>query len=96
VLAAFAVAVPFDALSHLLARAVYATHNTILPVFASVIGFAVTVGATLALVEPLGVVAIPLGFSAGTAVKAVLLGVAVLVRLRRPVSGSAGPSAAPR
>jgi len=29
----------FDALSHLLARAVYATHNTILPVLASLTGF---------------------------------------------------------
>ena len=96
VLAAFAVAVPFDALSHLLARAVYATHNTILPVLASVTGFAVTVAATLALVAPLGVVAIPLGFAAGTAVKTLLLGVALVVRLRRPVSGPAGPSAAPR
>jgi hypothetical protein len=41
-------------------------------------------------------VAIPLGFAAGTAVKAVLLGVAVLVRLRRPVSGPAGSLAPPR
>ena len=96
VLAAFAVAVPFDALSHLLARAVYATHNTILPVLASVTGFAVTVAATLALVAPLGVVAIPLGFAAGMAVKTLLLGVALVIRLRRPVSGPAGSSAAPR
>jgi putative peptidoglycan lipid II flippase len=85
VLAAFSLAIPFDALSHLLSRAVYATHNTILPVAASLVGFLVTVASTLILVGPLGIVAIPLGFAAGTAVKTGLLGVALVVRLRRPL-----------
>ena len=43
VLAVFALAVPFESLSHLLARAMYATHNTIMPTIASVAGFVVTV-----------------------------------------------------
>jgi putative peptidoglycan lipid II flippase len=92
VLAAFALAVPFDALSHLLSRAVYATHNTILPVGASVAGFGVTIATTLALVDSTGVTAIPLGFAAGTALKTVLLGAAVVIRLRRPVPAPPAPA----
>ena len=51
VLAAFALSVPFDAIGHLLARGLYATHNTLLPLAASLAGFAVTVATTLVLVE---------------------------------------------
>jgi putative peptidoglycan lipid II flippase len=90
VLAAFAVAVPFDALGHLVARGLYATHNTVLPVLASLVGFAVTVTTTLALVASLGIVAIPLGFAAGTAVRTTLQGVALGWRLRRAGAGSTG------
>jgi putative peptidoglycan lipid II flippase len=93
ILAAFALSVPFEALGHLLARSVYSTHNTILAVLASLAGFGVTVGTTLSLVEPVGVLAIPLGFAAGSATKTILLGGAVVTRLRSPVSGPAGPSA---
>jgi putative peptidoglycan lipid II flippase len=82
VLAAFALAVPFDALGHLTARGLYATHNTVLPVLASVVGFAVTVGTTVVLVDALGVVAIPLGFAMGTAVRTVLQGAALAWRIR--------------
>jgi peptidoglycan biosynthesis protein MviN/MurJ (putative lipid II flippase) len=83
VLAAFALAVPFDALGHLTARGLYATHNTLLPVLASVAGFGVTVWATLALVDGAGVIAIPLGFAAGTAVRTVLQGTALAWRIGR-------------
>jgi putative peptidoglycan lipid II flippase len=97
VLAVFALSGPFEALSHLLARSVYATHNTVLAVLASLAGFVVTVATTLALVEPAGVLAIPLGFAAGMATKVVLLGGAVVRRLRSAaVSDPAGSSAAPR
>lgn len=82
VLTAFAIAVPFDALNNLFARALYATHNTILPVLASLAGFALTVGTTASLVGSLGVTAIPLGFAAGTALRTVLLVIALVVRLR--------------
>jgi putative peptidoglycan lipid II flippase len=85
VLAVFSLAIPFDALSHLLSRAVYATHNTTLAVGASLVGFGVTVVSTLALVNEVGIVAIPLGFATGTAVKTILLGAALLSRLRRPL-----------
>jgi putative peptidoglycan lipid II flippase len=92
VLAAFAVAVPFDALGHLVARGLYATHNTVLPVMASIAGFVVTIVVTLALVGPAGIVAIPLGFAAGTAVRTVLQGAALAWRVRRaPRSATATP-----
>ena len=83
VLAVFALSVPFESLGHLVSRAIYATHHTLLQVLASLIGFSVTIVATVELVDSLGVVAIPLAFSLGSAVRFVLL-VAVLVpRIRR-------------
>ena len=82
VLAAFALAVPFDAVGHLLARSLYATHNTLLPLGAALAGFGVTIVVTLALVGPVGIVAIPLGFTAGLAVRTVLQAVALGWRLR--------------
>ena len=94
VLAAFALAVPFDALGHLTARGLYATHNTVLPVLASVAGFGVTVVVTLALVEPVGVLSIPLGFAAGTAVRTGLQGLLLARRMRGAASTPAGSTAA--
>ncbi len=91
VLAAFCLAIPFDALGHLVARGLYATHNTILPVLASIAGFGVTVATTLALVGTAGIIAIPLGFAAGTAVRVVLQGVALTWRLGRPHPESGEP-----
>ena len=41
--AIFALSVPFESLTHLLARALYATHNTILPTIASIAGFVIIV-----------------------------------------------------
>jgi putative peptidoglycan lipid II flippase len=90
VLAAFALAVPFDALGHLTARGLYATHNTVQPVLASLAGFAVTVVVTLALVGPVGVLSIPLGFAAGTAVRTGLQGLLLVRRMRDDAQAPAG------
>ena len=65
ILAVLALAVPFEALGHLFARGLYATHNTVLPVLASLAGFGVTIATTLLLVPTLDVLAIPVGFAAG-------------------------------
>ena len=83
VLAAFAISVPFEGLSHLLSRAIYATRHTLLQVLASLGGLGVTVGATQVLVGELGIVAIPIGFAIGQAAKVGLLALALAVRLRR-------------
>jgi putative peptidoglycan lipid II flippase len=81
-LAAFALSVPFESLSHLLSRAIYATRNTILQVLASLAGLAITIGATLLLIDATGILAIPLGFAIGQAAKTGLLGLALAARLR--------------
>lgn len=82
VLAGLALAVPFEALGHLFARGLYATHNTILPVLASLAGFALTVTVTLVMVGPIGVIAIPAGFTAGAALRAGLQGLLLARRIR--------------
>jgi len=82
VLAAFALSVPFESLTHLLSRAIYATRHTLLQVLASLAALGITVGATVALLPALGIVAIPIGFAIGMAGKVVLLGLALAVRLR--------------
>ena len=82
VLGAFALSIPFESLSHLLSRAIYATRHTLLQVLASLAGLVITVVATLALLPATGIVAIPLGFAIGQAAKAGLLGLALAVRLR--------------
>ena len=83
VLAAFAISIPFESLSHLLSRAIYATRHTLLQVLASLAGLGVTVAATQVLVGELGIVAIPIGFAIGQAAKVGLLALALAVRLRR-------------
>jgi putative peptidoglycan lipid II flippase len=78
---AFAISVPLEAVTHLLARAIYSTRNTILPVAASVLGLIVTVLAVGALTAEHGIVALPLGFAAGQAAKVAVLLVALVYRL---------------
>ncbi len=91
-LAAFSLAVPFDALGHLFARGLYSTHNTLLPVLASVAGFLVTILVTLWLADAAGVIAIGLGFAAGSAVRACLQGAALARRMRSGPPSARSPS----
>ena len=82
VLGAFAVSIPFESLTHLLSRAIYATRHTLLQVLASLAGLAITVVAVLILLPSLEIVAIPVGFAIGQAAKVVLLVLALALRLR--------------
>lgn len=91
VLAGFTVAVPAESLGHLLSRAIYATHHTLRQVLASLVGFAVTVGVTALAVDDAGVMAIPLGFAAGSIVRVALLGVVLADRIRRMPAAPPGP-----
>jgi peptidoglycan biosynthesis protein MviN/MurJ (putative lipid II flippase) len=59
----------------------YASHNTLLQVVASIVGFIAIVGVSVLTSGPLGIAAIPIGYVAGTAVKALLLGAFVRRRL---------------
>ena len=100
VLAAFALSVPFESLGHLLSRAIYATHHTLWQVGASIVGFVVTIAAAVTLAESLGVVAIPLSYALGSAVRCVLLVAVLARRIRRmpsaPAAGRAGAATAHR
>jgi putative peptidoglycan lipid II flippase len=79
---AFALSVPLESAAQLLARAIYSTRNTILPVLASLAGLAVTVTTVTALQAEQGVVALPLGFAAGQAARVAVLLLAVPRRIR--------------
>jgi putative peptidoglycan lipid II flippase len=78
----FALSVPLESLTYLFARAIYATRNTLLPVLASLAGFAVTVAGAFTLAPSLGIVAIPVAFGVGMALKLALLTVALAARVR--------------
>jgi putative peptidoglycan lipid II flippase len=82
-LVAFAIAVPLESLSHVLSRAIFATHETLLQVAASVAGLATIVVTVLVLQPAEGLVALPLGFAAGMAVKVGLLVLVLRSRIRR-------------
>ena len=82
VLAAFAISIPFESLTHLLSRAIYATRHTLLQVLASLAAVGITVIAVQLLLDPLGILAIPVGFSIGQIAKVALLGLALAIRLR--------------
>ena len=101
VLAAFALSVPFESVAHLLSRAIFATRQTVLQALASIAGLVITMAATLVLLPGSGILALPLGFAIGQAVKVVLLALTLAMRLRRwhpapqspddPWGGSTGP-----
>jgi putative peptidoglycan lipid II flippase len=82
ILTVFAISIPFESLGHLLSRAIYATRHTLWQVVATLIGFAVTIVATLATVDVVGAAAIPLGFSMGAFVRFALLAVVLASRIR--------------
>ena len=82
VLSAFALSVPFESVSHLLSRAIFATRHTLFQALASIAGFAITVIATLALVPVLDLLGLPIGFAIGQAAKTAFLAVVLAARLR--------------
>jgi integral membrane protein MviN len=82
-LAVFALSVPFESLTHLLARGFYATHNTIIPVLSSLAGLVVILVVGERLSPTIGITAIPLAFTAGSLTKVALLAIAIGPRVRR-------------
>lgn len=81
-LVAFALSVPLESLTHVLARSIYATRHTLLPVLASVVGLGVIVVTLELLRGSQGLVAVPLAFAAGLAVRVVILVAALAWRVR--------------
>ncbi len=82
IVAAFAVSVPFDALAYPLSRGLYATHDTIRQVIASFAGFGTVLVTASALAPALGLIAIPVGYAIGMALKDVLLATFLVRRIR--------------
>ncbi len=83
VVAVFALSIPFDALAYPLSRALYSTHNTIYQVISSFAGLGAVVLASQALLGPLGILAIPLGYAVGVATKDALLALFLVRRVGR-------------
>jgi putative peptidoglycan lipid II flippase len=81
VLSVFAFAIPLESLTNLLSRALYATHNTLLPTIASVAGFVMTVVVAQALAPTLGLTAIPAAYAAGMGLKVGLTAAALIPRM---------------
>jgi putative peptidoglycan lipid II flippase len=93
VLTVFTFSIPIESLMYLMARAIYATKNTILPTIAALAGFTVTVLAAKALAPDFGLAAIPAGYSIGMAVRLAILVVALAPRIARIGATPAAPSA---
>jgi putative peptidoglycan lipid II flippase len=83
ILAVFALSVPLESLVQLLSRAIYATHNTLLPTVASIAGFIATVIVAQLLLAPVGLAAIPGAFAAGLAVELAIMAVGLVPRMAR-------------
>jgi putative peptidoglycan lipid II flippase len=79
-LVAFAISIPIDSLSYPLSRALYATHNTIWQVAASLAGLATLVVAAQLTVPAFGAPGIAAAYVVGGAVKIAILGIAVATR----------------
>jgi putative peptidoglycan lipid II flippase len=93
VLSVFAFAVPLESVMNLLARAIYATRNTLLPTLAALSGFVAIVVTASALVPTVGISAIPLSYAAGMGVRVVLLVVGLATRTRTIGSRTGMPTA---
>lgn len=82
-LGAFTLAMPTESLRHLLARAFYATKNTVIPVVLSIIGLVIAIGGGYLLRPSLDILAIPIAFSAASLVELIFLIVLLPHRLKK-------------
>lgn len=83
VLGVFALAIPTESLSHLLARAFYATKNTLVPVVLSIGSLMVAIAAAASFTPRFGIVALPLAFFLASLAKLILLLFLLPGRLRK-------------
>jgi len=78
VLGIYAFSIPTESLVHILARAFYALHNTLIPVLVSLIAITISISSAATLSSTLGVSSIAAGFALGTGVQALLLFILLL------------------
>jgi putative peptidoglycan lipid II flippase len=81
ILAVFTVSIPLESLTNLMARALYATHNTLLPTIAAAAGFVATVISAQAISPVMGLAAIPAAYSIGMGTRVLLLAFALVPRM---------------
>ena len=79
----FTLAMPTESLVHLLARAFYATKNTVVPVIMSVIGLIIAIGGGYLLAPYLDILAIPIAFALASLIEVIFLLVLLPRRLRK-------------
>lgn len=72
-LGVFTLAMPTESLIHLLARAFYATKNTITPVVMSILGFVIAIGGGYVFLPYLDILAIPFSFFAASLAELIIL-----------------------
>jgi peptidoglycan biosynthesis protein MviN/MurJ (putative lipid II flippase) len=82
-LSLFALSVPIESLTYPLARAIYATRNTILPVSASLVGLVATIVTASAVAPSLGLSAVPIAFVVGSVAKLAILAAVLPARIRQ-------------
>ena len=83
VLGIYAFSIPTESLVHILARAYYALHNTLIPVLISIVAIITSVTLAIALSSAMGISSIAAGFAVGTGIQALLLLVLLPVWSRR-------------
>ncbi|MGD0862499.1 MAG: lipid II flippase MurJ [Candidatus Limnocylindrales bacterium] len=79
----FAISIPLESMVELLARAIYATKNTLIPTLASVAGFIALFITAQDLAPGAGLLAIPAAYAMGMGVKLVILALALAPRMDR-------------
>lgn len=82
VLVLLCLAIPFESLSQLLSRAIFATQNTVLQVVSSLGGYIVVIGVASILTPVIGIAGVAIGYATGMAAKTLFLSLALATRLR--------------
>lgn len=78
----FTLSIPLESVSHLLARSFYALKNTVIPVATSIVALGIAVSFAYFLSGRLGILAMPLGFLAGSLLKAGVLLILLNLRIK--------------
>ena len=82
-LGVFTLAMPTESLRHLLARAFYATKNTLIPVVLNITGLIIAIGGGYLLTPKLDILSIPIAFSAASLIELIFLIILLPRRLRK-------------
>jgi putative peptidoglycan lipid II flippase len=87
ILAILAISIPFESLVELFARGLFATHNTLDVMLAAWAGFVVGIATTWILSSPIGLAAIPVGYTTCRVAQLAVLAIALRPRMAR-IGGS--------